>query len=106
MITRSNNKRKDNLIMEKIEKFAISEEALEQVVGGFNKSQVKKILIGAGIVAASVIAGGAIAGAVSYVVIKNKKANKKADDKAVPYITETEEWDENTNEVWNEYINS
>lgn len=101
-----------------MEKFAISEESLEQVVGGVksDKSRVKKILIGAGIVAASLIAG---AGAVSYVLIKNKKANKNIaagnndktgsvvvyDKHDVPCLEEAAEYNENSNGVWNEYIN-
>lgn len=57
---------KDSLIMEKIENYAISEEALEGVAGGFkvNKELVKTALIGTGIVVLSAASGGA-AGAFS-----------------------------------------
>lgn len=78
---------KDSLIMEKIENYAISEEALEGVVGGFkvNKELVKKALIGTSIVVLSAAAGGAAggaAGAVSgYYAGRRNSSSKKAKGK-------------------------
>ena len=74
---------KDSLIMEKIENYAISEEALEGVAGGFkvNKELVKKALIGTSIVVLSAAAGGA-AGAVSgYYAGRRNSSSKKAKGK-------------------------
>ena len=61
--------------MEKIENYAVSEETLEEVVGGFNVSKglIKKVVIGTGVTALTVCGILGVGAAAHHFIKKGRK---------------------------------
>lgn len=84
--------------MEKIENYAVSEENLEEVVGGFNvnKELVKKVVIGTGVTALTVCSVLGVGAATYHFVKKRRKKDvtvKHSESSAVNKpVNFEEEW--------------
>lgn len=87
--------------MEKIENYAVSEEALEEVVGGLNKKLIKKVAIGTGVTFL------AICGVVGAGSLVHHCLGKKRVKKDVP-VGNSETSDENRSaefdREWSDYM--